>query len=119
MNQITKTYNGGHFPGYLRDSFLEAIDGCESWESDETEPTIEVGYSGEQLSVSEIFRKLWNCTDIMPGNDFDYLANMDVYPKKRTYAAAARALLEHYKNEIAKLRKFERSDLHETVGYDS
>jgi hypothetical protein len=123
MNQINKTNRSGHFPGYLRDAFLEAIDGYESWEIvNEPEPTIEVGYSGELMTVSEIFRKLWNCTDIMPGNDFDYLANMDVYPKKRTYAAAARALLQAYKDAEAMrpwFPTFERAEVHEIVGYDS
>jgi hypothetical protein len=119
MSLPTNKPNSGHFPGYLRGAFLEAIEAYELWETEEPEPTIEVGYDGGQKTVSEVFRKLWNCTDIMPCSDFDGLASMDVYPKTRTYAAAARSLTEHYKNEIAKFQKFERSELHETVGYDS
>jgi hypothetical protein len=36
--------NGGHYPGHLRDAFIEAVDAYREWEPGEPEPTIEVEF---------------------------------------------------------------------------
>jgi len=50
------------------------------------------GWSQRRIGRSKIFGKLWFCTDILPGIDFDSLEYVDIYPKTRPYAAAAHAL---------------------------
>jgi hypothetical protein len=117
---ITKRYKG-HFPGYLREAFVEAVEAYQLWELGEPEPTVEI-YTYDQpvqMLVSEVFRKLWHCTDIMPSLYLGGLIDLDIYPKRQTYAAAARALMEHFRKEKAKAQKFERFETHDHVGYDS
>jgi hypothetical protein len=97
----------GHYPGYLRDAFLEALEAYRNWETGELEPSVEVSihYQPVQISISKIFGKLWFCTDILPGTEFDSLEYVDIYPKSRTYAAAAHALLAAMRKEQVKLEK--------------
>ena len=57
-----------------------------------TVPTVE--YEEQQIPISKACRLLWNCSDILPGTDYDWLKNgcgMEI--GKQTYAAAAHAML--------------------------
>jgi hypothetical protein len=94
----------GHYPGHLQDAFLEAMEAYRNWETGEPEPTVEISiqYDPVQIPISKIFGKLWFCTDILPGIDFDSLEYVDIYPKTRTYAAAAHALLAAMRKEQPK-----------------
>jgi hypothetical protein len=96
-----------HYPGYLRDAFLEAVEAYRDWGTGEPEPSVEVSihYEAVKIPISKIFGKLWFCTDIMPGIDFDSLEYVGIYLKSRTYAAAAHALLAAMRKEQAKTEK--------------
>jgi hypothetical protein len=98
----------GHLGGHLRELFMEAVEAWKNWNTGEPEPTVvlEPNYEFEgnpgaiarnakkkpcTLTVSQVCGLLWNCTDILPGSDFQDLQDkLDL--KRRTYAAAARAI---------------------------
>ena len=73
---------GGHFPGHLRDEFVEAL-----WQyrDDPSTPTDR---------LVRACGLVWNCTDCLPNDVFVYAAEdiEGVEPKRRTYAALARAV---------------------------
>ena len=85
----------GHYPGHWRDAFLEAIQAYRDWKPGQPEPTIEMElhYQTVHVPMSRVFGKLCHCTDVLPGSDFNQLAYYGIEPKRRSYAAAARALL--------------------------
>lgn len=80
--------------------FREAINAFVNWEEGEPEPTVayEIGYEPHEITISQACGLLWNCKDILPRSDFDYLGYCDIEPKQQTYAAAAHAMLEAIKN---------------------
>lgn len=83
----------GHAPGHVRDTFLAAVKAFMAWNDGEAEPTVgfEVDYVERQIPISKACSLVWHCTDIIPGLDFDQLADvLDI--KRRTYAACARAM---------------------------
>lgn len=91
---------GGHFPGHLRNAFLQAI---EIWySSDDANPTVvfEDDYRERQITMAEACGIMWNCRDILPdsyGRDIEDGTrkpfNHDMNDHRRwTYAAAARAI---------------------------
>ena len=85
----------GHAPGHVRDTFLSAIDAFMEWDSGEPEPTVEyeAGYVARQIPISKACTLVWNCTDIMPGSEFNRLhGDAELEMKSRTYAACARAM---------------------------
>ncbi|MGP4111346.1 hypothetical protein ACTWP5_10560 [Streptomyces sp. 4N509B] len=65
---------GGHAPGHLRDGFREAVETA--------------GFSASRTMRREDWTKLWDCTDILPGDD---CALLDI-PRGSTYAQAVRSL---------------------------
>ena len=90
----------GHLPGHVRDSFLQAIESYEATGPAEKPPRIpfEVKYRDRTISVAQACGLVWRCTDAMPGMVFDGLCGiLDEPPKRRTYAAAAKALLVQMK----------------------
>jgi hypothetical protein len=109
-----KRYNG-HFPGHLREDFGNAVDAYESWNDDEPEPTV------EEMPISKVFGKLWNCSDILPSGIVSSLENCDVEIKSRTYGAAARALREATKEALRRQERLipRREETHELTDYDS
>jgi hypothetical protein len=94
---VSKTSMGGHAPGHVRDAFLSAIEAYADWNGIGPEPTVEfeVHYEPRPIPISKACGLVWNCTDILPGGAWDELIGNDVLPGRRTYAAAARALLAH------------------------
>jgi len=74
---------GGHFPGHIRDEFLEAIEGYYR--------------KGDAESVKRLYElsgKLWNCSDILPGGERDMVVSFG-HPgdyRAETYAQASRSL---------------------------
>lgn len=88
----------GHAPGHLRELFLLAIDALTDWDGVGAEPLIEaqLGRYGGPMSISQVCGTLWSCSDCLPGSAFDQIANWldgtGVELKRRTYAAAARAV---------------------------
>jgi hypothetical protein len=81
----------------MRDMFLEAVVAFIEWRPDDPEPTVtfEVGYVPRSITVTEACRLLWNCADILPGQVFYKLRTEGLNPRRQTYAAAARAILQH------------------------
>jgi len=66
---------GGHAPGHVRDAFLAAIEAFYHWDDGEPEPTVpfEINYEPVEIPISKACGLVWNCTDILPGSDFDLL----------------------------------------------
>jgi hypothetical protein len=93
----------GHAGGHIRDTFIAAIDAFRGWEDGEPEPMVEfqINYEPVQITISKACGIVWNCTDILPGTDFDALGYCGIQPKRRTYAAAAHALLDAIKEARA------------------
>jgi hypothetical protein len=90
----------GHAPGHVRDTFCDAIDAFMGWNEGEPEPTVEfeIGYEPRHVTISEACALVWNCTDILPRIEFDSLyCDAGLPLKRRTYAAAAQAMLAEIK----------------------
>lgn len=86
----------GHAPGHVRDTFLAAVEAFVSWEAGEPEPTVEfeVDYEPQPIPISRACGLVWNCTDIVPGREFDELRDgVGLKIGRRTYAACARAMM--------------------------
>ena len=95
--------NGGHAPGHVRDMFREAIETFESWDGEAPEPTVEfeVHHEPRQITLSRACGIAWNCSDILPGWIFDRLTrDCELELKRRTYAAAARAMSAAIKDRL-------------------
>jgi hypothetical protein len=63
-------------------------------------PTVtrEIRYEPHQISLAEACGLVWNCTDILPGQAVTMIADLDLGSiRRRTYAAAARAMLSALK----------------------
>ncbi len=86
--------NGGHAPGHIRDMFLEAIEAFARWPNGTPEPTVEfeVHYEPRPIPLSRACGIVWNCSDILPSDAFDMMVDCGLEMKRRTYAAAARAM---------------------------
>jgi hypothetical protein len=83
---------GGHAPEFLRDAFSKYLD-------ENTSPLIKLGDICEiddetKKPISWLIGKLWNCTDILPGERVSWFENFGGLPGAHTYGAAARALKE-------------------------
>jgi hypothetical protein len=89
----------GHRPGHVRDTFLQAIEAWLCWQRGQPEPMIkhEVGYLPRLISLSQACGLVLKCTDILPGTEVDALLDEGLPLKRRTYAAAARAILADLK----------------------
>ena len=85
---------GGHAPGDLRDSFLDAVDIIEKWGSSALEPTVEL--RDHQVPVTRVIGLLWNCRDILALGACrqinDMIGGPDSFGAGSTYAQAARKL---------------------------
>ncbi len=101
QNRAKRRY--GHLPGHVRDAFLEAVEAFEDWDPAGSKPPARVGYEirhrPRQISVAEACGLVWGCTDILPGMVYRTLTeDVELDIKRQTYAAAARAMLQHLKN---------------------
>jgi hypothetical protein len=87
---------GGHFPGHIRETFLEAIEAYCDWNSGEPEPivTLEVNYEPRPITISAACGLLWNCADILPYRTVQQLEDTGLAIGRRSYAGAARAMRE-------------------------
>jgi hypothetical protein len=105
----------GHLPGHIRDSFAQAIDAYIDSEPGAPLPLVpyEIRYRERMISIAEACRRVWNCTDFLPGSEFHRLRDcLREPPRSQTYAAAARALLHELQDtdridaaaDIARLR---------------
>jgi hypothetical protein len=52
----------------------------------------EVQYVPHNIPISKACGLVWNCTDVLPSIAFDTLEWCGLEPKRRSYAAGARAL---------------------------
>jgi hypothetical protein len=86
--------NGGHAPGHVRDTFLEAVEAFIGWNGVGPEPTVqfEVNYEPRQVTLSEACGLVWNCTDVLPGSECSRLQDELNVKTSGSYAAAAHAL---------------------------
>jgi transcriptional regulator with XRE-family HTH domain len=87
---------GGHAPGHLRDAFLEWLQESIHSPPGEPLPTM-VEVSDEPRPIAWLFGQLWNCSDILPRQDFESVNEILVSENapaidRQTYAAAVRAL---------------------------
>ena len=62
-----------------------------------------LGYQTVRVPISRVFGKLWHCSDILPSDADRSLEDSGIQPKRRTYAAAARALLAIWAEAAASL----------------
>lgn len=94
---------GGHAPGDVRDSFLEAIDAFENWNDGDPEPVVTVREGA--VAISAVCGLLWNCRDTLPGDAFQQLCHharwKEDEPRRQSYAAAARFLKEQIRQALA------------------
>ena len=86
--------NGGHAPGHIRDTFLQALQAFMDWEPDAPEPTVTIyaRHRLQEITISQACGLVWNCTDIVPQLDFRTLEECGIECSRQTYAAATRAL---------------------------
>ena len=96
-----RRHQGGHYPGHLRDAFIEAIDAYCGWEPGTPEPTVEVefGYVPRPMTLTQVCGLMWNCTDILPSLEVGALEHHGIELQRSTYAAAARAMKFAIENE--------------------
>jgi hypothetical protein len=89
----------GHAPGHFRDTACQAFEAWRTWKSG-PEPTVEyeINYEPHQISISDACKRVWNCTDIVPGLFVDPLLTEGLDIKSITYAACARAILADIKS---------------------
>jgi len=94
---------GGRCPGHVRDTFLAAIEAYLNWRPGEPKPTVEheVRYVPRQISISAACGLVWNCNDCLPGREADRLLDDRLPMKSRTFAAAARAMLDSLKRNTS------------------
>lgn len=64
MSSLLPPLHDGHAPIYLHHAFQDAVDAYEDWALETTEPSVQV--NGKVTRISVIFRRLWNCTDMVP-----------------------------------------------------
>jgi hypothetical protein len=101
--------NGGHSPGHVRDTFLSAIEAYLAWEPGEPEPMVdfEVRHKARPIPISQACGMVWNCSDILSSGAVDSLDGCGLELSRRTYAAAARALLPVIKESNQETRTCE------------
>lgn len=105
-----KTLRNGHARGHVRAIFCDAVEAFERWDGTGPEPAVEfeINYEPQQISISKACGLVWNCTDVTPA-DIDRqvrdLVGEDArLPKRRTYAAAARAIRHSIINQRVEFR---------------
>ena len=97
----------GHAPGHVRETACGAFHAWLAWD-DGPEPTVEyeIGYVPRLIPISRALGLVWNCTDIISGNLFQWIReylqskSFDEEPviRRQTYAACARAVLADIKD---------------------
>lgn len=98
QNRARKRY--GHQPGHIRDAFHAAVEAFGEWGDGEPEPFVdfEVNYRARRISLAQACGLIWGCTDNLGQQGISELdMNGIELAGKCTYAAAARAMLDHLK----------------------
>ena len=116
---------------------MEASEAWKYWNPGDPEPTVilEPNYefegnpgavernatkSDRLLTVSQVCGLVWNCTDILPGCWFQELQDCGLDLKRRTYAAAARAIKEACRiQRLSQPNVSPVETMHGLIGYDS
>jgi hypothetical protein len=77
------------------------------WRRGQPEPTVdlEAHYEPRPVTFTKACGLLWNCTDILPGREFDAVIDCKLEPQRRTYAAVARAIAAAIKDKLAALEE--------------
>ena len=91
--------NGGHAGAHVRDVFLSAIDAYLDWEPGEPEPMVD--FVARPIPISRACGIVWNCSDILPSGAVSTFDQRGIEINRRTYAAAARAMLAAIKDQVA------------------
>lgn len=76
MPSLLPPLHDGHAPIYLQHAFADAVHAYENWDTGSDEPAVAI--NGKNARISVVFRRLWNCTDIVPRHTIE--AVRDVVP---------------------------------------
>jgi hypothetical protein len=93
----------GHAGGHVRETACDAFQAWMDWDGKSPEPTVEyeVNYLPRLIPISEACGLVWNCTDIVPGDDFNRLQSdledCGQTVKSQTYGACAQAIMSDIK----------------------
>ncbi len=105
---FVKSRRGGHFPGHLRDAFVDAADAMREADGRDAlvraRVRIDDWRTGEErhYTLPQIFGMMWNCTDIMPSLLCNEIGDInDAIRPGCTYAQGARALKREYESVCA------------------
>ncbi|WP_343316018.1 hypothetical protein AAIB41_14675 [Brucella sp. BE17] len=98
MASLLPPLHDGHAPIYLHHAFQDAVDAYEDWNLDVSEPVVQV--NGKVTRISVIFRRLWNCTDLVPNRTLETLRDIvpatlvhaERWKENATFAEAARIM---------------------------
>jgi hypothetical protein len=96
-----------HAHGHIRETFLDAIHVFAKWCCSDDWPssplptvTREIRYEPHEISLAAACGLVWHCTDILPRFFVEMLTeNCGLRSGRRTYAAAAHAILAELKRE--------------------
>ncbi|MBB5703293.1 hypothetical protein FHS76_003193 [Ochrobactrum daejeonense] len=81
MSSLLPPLHDGHAPIYLHHAFQDAVDAYEGWSPETAEPVVRI--NGKATRISVVFRRLWNCTDMVPRHTLEALK--DIVPCALTY----------------------------------
>jgi hypothetical protein len=90
-----------HFSGHYHDTFIRAIEAWLDWLPGKPEPTVEheVHYVPQEISLSQACSLLLGCNDILRDTWCQPLLDEGLPLKRRTYGAAAQAMLADIKRK--------------------
>jgi hypothetical protein len=82
---------GGHAPGHVRNTFLQAVEAWQGWSARSPEPTVEfeVGYVPQPILISKACGLVWNCPDVLPDDAWKALVTEGLTPGRRTCGCGA------------------------------
>ncbi|MBB4092316.1 hypothetical protein HGG72_19415 [Ochrobactrum pecoris] len=98
MSSLLPPLHDGHAPIYLHHAFQDAVDAYEDWTPETAEPVVRV--NGKTTRISVVFRRLWNCTDMVPRHTLEALRDIvptgivlaEHWKETPTFAEAARIM---------------------------
>lgn len=98
MSSLLPPLHDGHAPIYLHHAFQDAVDAYEDWALETAEPSVQV--NGKVTRISVVFRRLWNCTDMVPRHTLEALKaivptgiiHAEHWKETPTFAEAARIM---------------------------
>ncbi|EEQ93973.1 Hypothetical protein, conserved [Brucella intermedia LMG 3301] len=98
MSSLLPPLHDGHAPIYLHHAFQDAVDAYEDWALETAEPSVQI--NGKVTRISVVFRRLWNCTDMVPRHTLEALKaivptgiiHAEHWKETPTFAEAARIM---------------------------